>query len=154
MTVILILAALAIVLGFIEIFIVPGFGLAGIGAIVCALADAVIIYNTYGLAAAVWATLAAVVLLLAALWWLAHSKTLSRMALHSTISSTNATREQLSVKVGDTGKALTRLALVGNAEIGGKVVEVKSAGPFINPGTPVRVTQVSEANITVEPVMP
>lgn len=54
--------------------------------------------------------------------------------------------------MGDTGKALTRLALVGNAEINGLVVEVKSSGAFLNPGTPLRVIHVSEANITVEAI--
>lgn len=72
------------------------------------------------------------------------------MSLHARIDSTNATEAQLSVKVGDTGRALTRLALIGNAEINGKVVEVKSSGAFLNPGTAVRVVSVSEANITVE----
>ena len=36
--------------------------------------------------------------------------------------------------------------------IGGKTVEVKSSGAFINPGTPIRVVRVSEANITVEAI--
>ena len=53
------------------------------------------------------------------------------------------------MKVGAEGKALTRLALVGNAEINGKQVEVKSSGDFIDPGTPIVVTAVSEASITV-----
>ena len=83
------------------------------------------------------------------IWAVARSKTLDKIALHSTISSTNATSAQLEVKVGDKGVALTRLALVGNAEINGKSVEVKSAGAFINPGTPIRVKSVSEALITV-----
>lgn len=152
MTVIIILAALALVLGILEIFVLPGFGIAGIASIVCALADAVLIYHDYGFTAALLATAAGVALLLLALWWMAHSRTIDRMSLHSTISSTNATREQLSVRVGDEGRALTRLALVGNAEIGGKLVEVKSSGAFINPGTPVRVIAVSEANITVEAI--
>ena len=48
MTVIIILALLALLLGAAELFIIPGFGLAGIGAIICAIVDAFLIYNTYG----------------------------------------------------------------------------------------------------------
>ena len=51
--------------------------------------------------------------------------------------------------MGDKGKALTRLALIGNAEINGAVVEVKSSGEFLDPGTPVVVVRVLEALITV-----
>lgn len=149
---ILILAALALAFGILEIFVLPGFGIAGIGAIICALVDAILIYYTYGFATAAWCTLAGVALVLVALWWVAHSRTFDKLALHSTISSTNATDAQLSVKVGDEGTALTRLALVGNASFGDKVVEVKSAGAFINPGTSIRVVAVSEATITVEAV--
>ncbi len=152
MTIIIILAVLALVLGLLEVFIIPGFGMAGIGSIICAIIDAVLIYNTYGLGWACAAVVVALIVLGLMLYVVAHSRTFDRMSLHTSIDSTNATQEQLSVKVGDTGRALTRLALVGNAEIEGKQVEVKSAGEFINPGTPIRVTQVNEANITVEKI--
>lgn len=152
MTLILILAALALVLAFVEIVIVPGFGLAGMGAILCALIDVVIIYSEHGLLWAVVAIVVALAVLGLMLWWVSRSRTMDKMALHTSIDSTNATPEQLSVRVGDVGTALTRLALVGNAEIGGKTVEVKSSGAFINPGTPIRVVRVNEANITVEAI--
>lgn len=152
MTLILILAALALVLAFVEIVIVPGFGLAGMRAILCALIDVVIIYSEHGLLWAVVAIVAALAVLGLMLWWVSRSRTMDKMALHTSIDSTNATPEQLSVRVGDVGTALTRLALVGNAEIGGKTVEVKSSGAFINPGTPIRVVRVNEANITVEAI--
>ena len=152
MTLILILAALALVLAFVEIVIVPGFRLAGMGAILCALIDVVIIYSEHGLLWAVVAIVAALAVLGLMLWWVSRSRTMDKMALHTSIDSTNATPEQLSVRVGDVGTALTRLALVGNAEIGGKTVEVKSSGAFINPGTPIRVVRVNEANITVEAI--
>lgn len=152
MTVIIILAALALLLAVIEIFITPGFGLAGISSIVCALVCVVFIYNDYGLGWAVAAVAAALVVFGVVLGVLTRCKTLDKVSLHTSIDSTNATVAQLSVKLGDTGKALTRLALIGNAEINGKNVEVKSSGAFVNPGTPVRVVSVSEALIIVEPI--
>ena len=145
MTLIILLAVLALAFGLLEAFIIPGFGWAGISSIACAIADAVLVYNAYGLgwACAVIAIALAVLALL--LYFMAHSRTFDRMSLHASINSTNAT-----IRVGDTGQALTRLALVGNARINGKMVEVKSSGAFINPGTPVRVIQVCDAQVTVE----
>ena len=55
------------------------------------------------------------------------SKTLEKYSLHKSIDSTAATQDQLSVQPGDEGVAVTRLALIGNADIGGRLVEVKSA---------------------------
>lgn len=149
-TIIIILAALTLLLGILEIFFFPGFGLAGIGSVICALADIFFVYHAYGWWPAVGAVAIGLLLLGAMLWWVARSRTIERMALRSAITSTNATEAQLSVRVGDRGRALTRLALVGNADFDGKLVEVKSSGAFIDPGTPVRVVSVSEANVTVE----
>ncbi len=152
LTIILILAALCLILGLIEVMLVPGFGVAGISSVVCAIACAACIYNEYGLWPCAAAVVAGLVFLFIVLRWLSRSRTFDKMALHTSIDSTAPTAQQLAVKVGDEGKALTRLALVGNAEIGGQVVEVKSSGDFINPQTPVRVIAVSEAQITVEAI--
>lgn len=150
MTLIIILAALSLVLGLLEIFILPGFGFAGIGSIVCAVIDAILIYNAYGFSWACIAVVVAILLLVLMLYIVANSRTFDRMSLNTSIDSTNATTEQLSVKVGNEGRAITRLALVGNAEIEGKQVEVKSSGEFINSGTPIRVIKVDKAQIIVE----
>lgn len=150
MTLIIILAALSLVLGLLEIFILPGFGFAGIGSIVCAVVDAILIYNAYGFSWACIAVVVAILLLVLMLYIVANSRTFDRMSLNTSIDSTNATTEQLSVKVGNEGRAITRLALVGNAEIEGKQVEVKSSGEFINSGTPIRVIKIDKAQIIVE----
>lgn len=150
MTLIIILAALSLVLGLLEIFILPGFGFAGIGSIVCAVVDAILIYNAYGFSWACIVVVVAILLLVLMLYIVANSRTFDRMSLKTSIDSTNATTEQLSVKVGNEGRAITRLALVGNAEIEGKQVEVKSSGEFINSGTPIRVIKVDKAQIIVE----
>lgn len=149
---VILFALLALILGLLEIFILPGFGIAGIGAIACAVIDAVFIYDAYGLTWTIVAIVVTLLVLALVLYYVAHSKMVDKASLQATISSTNATTAQLSVRVGDKGKALTRLALVGNALIEGKTVEVKSSGAFIDAGTPVVVTHVSEALIVVETI--
>ena len=148
--IILILAVLALVLMAVEVFVVPGFGLFGIGSIICVAVADFYIYGEFGAWAAFLALAIFGVFAVLMMWWVGKSKTIDKVSLHSTIDSTNATQEQLSVKVGDEGIALTRLALIGNAEIMGKMVEVKSSGKFIEEGTPLVVTYVNEALILVE----
>lgn len=146
---ILILVLLALVLMAVEVLIVPGFGISGIAAIISALVAEVLIFEEYGMLAAALSLAGFALLTVVLLVWVARSKTIDKVSLHSSIDSTNATKEQLSVKVGDEGVALTRLALIGNAEIAGKTVEVKSAGNFIEEGTPLVVVAVSEALVLV-----
>lgn len=151
-TLIIVIAVLTLILGILEIFVIPGFGFSGISAILCALFDIALIYSEYGTVGAVIALTVTLIVFGLMIAWVARSKTFDKMALHTTIRSTNATPAQLSVQVGDEGKALTRLALVGNALINGHQVEVKSSGAFIQPQTPIRVVCVSEALITVESI--
>jgi len=151
LTVIIIVAVLAFVLGLLEVYVVPGFGVAGVCSALCALADILIIGYEYGPVSAVMALFVAIIVLGLMLWAVSRSKTLDRLSLDSAIESTNARAEQLSVRPGDEGRALTRLALIGNAEIDGKVVEVKSEGTFIDENTPVVVVSVNEALVIVRP---
>lgn len=148
--IILILAGVALLLYAIEALLVPGFGIAGAAATLCVLIADILVFYAYGATTAIFAVLLSAAAVLLFFWWLSRSKTLDRMSLHSTIDSTNATTAQLSVRPGDRGRALTRLALIGNAEIAGKTVEVKSSGEFIEEGTPVVVKSVREALILVE----
>ena len=97
-----------------------------------------------------WACAASIVACGLLGYWLMHSKTLEKYSLHKSIDSTAASAEQLSVRPGDEGVAITRLALIGNADIGGRTVEVKSADGFLDEGTPVVVVRVEDAQITVK----
>ena len=151
MTLIIIIAIVALLLALLEIFVIPGFGLAGIGSIVCAVTDVVLVYNAYGLWPAVGAIAVALAVLGLLLWWVARSKAVDRMALHATISSTNATEAQLSVRPGDEGVAVTRLALVGNARFAGDIRADKHTSALHAPATPVHAVCGSENLITVEP---
>lgn len=46
-------------------------------------------------------------------------------------------------------KSIDRLALIGNAEINGRIIEVKSADGFLNEHTPIVVERVMEGIIMV-----
>lgn len=148
--IIIILVILAILLYAVEVFLVPGIGFAGIAATACVVVANVMVYINYDTTTAVIALLASIAVVLLLFYLLSHSRVLDRAALKANIDSTNATAAQLSVRVGDKGKALTRLALIGNARIEGKDVEVKSDGAFIDEGTPVVVTAVQDALILVK----
>ena len=54
-----------------------------------------------------------------------------------------------SVKVGDIGVTTTRLALVGYADMDGKIVEVTSCDGFLSAKTPVVVERITDGTIYV-----
>ena len=80
------------------------------------------------------------------------SKALDKVALTEDVASTVDRTIAAKVQVGDKGFAVTRLALIGNADINGHVVEVRSASGFLNEKTPIEVTRVSDNEIIVQEI--
>lgn len=133
-----------------EIFIIPGTSLAGIVSAVCLIGANVLVFDSYGLSTGIIVLAASLIVCLVAGIWMLRSKALDRISLKRTIDSTAATEEQLSVKVGDRGIALTRLALIGNADFDGKIVQVQSADGFLDEKTPVVITRVIDGQVWVK----
>lgn len=127
-----------------------GTGVAGIAAICCLVGANYFTFVWFGLTTGLWLSAASLVACILVGYWMLRSKTLEKYSLHKSIDSTAATQDQLSVQPGDEGVAVTRLALIGNADIGGRLVEVKSADGFLDEGTPVIVVRVEDAQITVK----
>lgn len=148
-TLIIILAIVSVLLFAVEIFITPGIGAAGITGTICVVVANALTFVYYGTQTGfivLGVTLLVVCLTCYALY---KSRALERSALHAQIKSTAATAAQLSVVPGEKGIATTRLALIGNAMIDNKPVEVKSVDGFIEEGTPIEVTSVNDALILV-----
>lgn len=133
-----------------EIFIIPGTSLAGIVSAACLIGANVLVFDSYGLSAGIIVLAASLIVCLVAGIWMLRSKALDHISLKRTIDSTAATEEQLSVKVGDRGIALTRLALIGNADFDGKIVQVQSADGFLDEKTPVVITRVIDGQVWVK----
>lgn len=147
--IIAVLVIIATILFLVELFVVPGISIAGI------LAGGCIIYANYYAFANLGATGGFVTLLVSAvacigsLVWFMRSKTLDRLSLKTDITGTVDRTAEQSVKVGDTGLTTTRLALVGQADIAGHLVEVNSADGLLDEKTPVVVTRITNGTIFV-----
>lgn len=133
-----------------EIFIIPGTSLAGIAAAASLIGANYLVFDNFGLSIGFTVLAASLIVCLLAGFWMLRSKTLDKISLKRTIDSTAATAEQLSVKTGDCGIAITRLALIGNADFNGKIVQVQSADGFIDEQTPVIICRVIEGQVWVK----
>ena len=132
------------------VFFMPGTSLAGIVSAACLIGANVLVFDGYGLSAGIIVLASSLIICLLAGIWMLRSKALDRISLKRTIDSTAATEEQLSVKVGDRGIAQTRLALIGNADFDGKIVQVQSADGFLDEKTPIVVTRVIDGQVWVK----
>ena len=140
----------AVLLFLIELFIIPGISIAGFLAGGC-----IIFAHFYGFAhlgtTGGFITLGiSAIACTGSLFLFMRSKTLDKVALKMNITSKVDRTAEEKIKVGDTGIAITRLALFGNADIEGHIVEVKSMDGFLNEKTPVVVSRIADGIIMVE----
>ena len=143
------LMGIAIGLLILEIFLLPGITVAGIGGALFALGGLVYAYSisvlvgnmTLGISIIVFAMIFA---------WLLRSKSFNRVALKTEASSKLTSSRELGITPGDIGVTLSRLALIGKAKIKGITVEAKSLDELIEENTPIRVLRVDGYNVIVE----
>ena len=132
-----------------EIFLIPGFGVAGIGGLTALFAS---IYLTFGEETLYVASLAVVLIvagLLLALKLLPRTRTGRALVLESAIAAEAPPEEKLKPLEGALGKALTPLRPAGVAQFGERKVDVVAEGEFIEKGSTVRVVRVEGVRVVV-----
>ena len=155
----------------IEVFVLPGFGIAGITALVVIAAGLVLSFQGFVLPdpALPWegrlmvrnfglvmgsfigALLISFFLIRFVLPRL--SAVVKGPYLSATLSDSHAdSREALQVASGETGVALTQLRPSGKIRIGDRKIDAITRGEFIDPGTPVRVAEVSQNHVIVRKI--
>lgn len=143
----LILAGLLLFI--VEVFLIPGTSIAGIASAICLLYANYYAFDALGTTAG-FVTLAATALGSVAITvWFMHSKTVDKLSLKKTLDYKMNPLKGLDIRVGDEGVAVTRLALIGNAEINGHVIEVRSADGLIDEKTSVYVERIIEGSVIV-----
>lgn len=146
------LVLFATVLLVVEVMLIPGFGFTGLlgaASMIGAVSYSFFMIGSF----AGWITLlVACVICVVLFLWALYGKSLDRVALKKEIVSTVKENEINNFRVGDNGVARTRLALVGEAEINGLIVEVKSESGFVDEGEMVEVVRVSGDSVFVKVV--
>ena len=151
-----------------EIFVLPGFGVLGLGggvlliaSLVLASQSIVLPANDYQIRQLQWSLLgilgAAVgVSLMGVLLrrWLPSAPVLRNVLLvPPTAADDGFEEERLDELIGLEGTTTTRLAPAGKARIAGRLHEVTSDGSLVEPGRPVRVVEVRGGRVLVKPVL-
>ena len=132
MLIIAFLMVVAIVLILLEIFMLPGITVAGVGGFLFAAGG---LFYAYSVSTPIGnVTLAVSSLVFAA----------------SFIDSKLVSSRDLGIVPGDEGLTLSRLAPIGKARINGITVEAKSMDELIDENTPVEVIRVDGYNVIVK----
>jgi len=150
--IIIFLIILGIVLLLIEVTILPGITVAGVGSFLVLVYSVYLAFTTYGSLIG-FLTLAFVLIVAPLLVYkLFKSKTGESMVLNTVLPGFANEINPEKVKVGDIGVTIGRLAPMGKIKVNDEVVEVRSTGTFVNPGERVKIISIEKSLVTVEPL--
>lgn len=148
---ILIFLGLALIM--VEIFLLPGITIAGIGGGVILVGGIVYAFLYIGENAGYAKIAASAILGVGSFVFLIKSKTLDHIALKTDITSKVDQSDRELIKVGDQGVTLSRINPIGKAEFKNElVIEVKSfTGEFIDTEVEIEVVKTDSSSILIQP---
>lgn len=150
--VIILLIVFSIVLLLIEFLVIPGITIAGVGGLALIVTSIYTTYTSYGSATGNVVLIVTFLLVLATTIFALRSKTWRKVMLNTAVDGKAAESFDDKLKPGDHGKAVTRLAPMGNAMFGDIITEVKTMGEFVDAGTEVEIIKVHNKEIVVKPL--
>ena len=149
--IIIIFMAVAIFLFLLEIFLLPGITIAGIGGGLFAIGGIIYAYSV-GTVTGHITLVGSIALFVGFFFWLLRAKSFQRIALKTNVDSTLTSTRDMGLQTGDKGISLSRLAPIGKARFGNTTVEAKTQGDFIDEQTPVVIVRIEGYNVVVDPI--
>jgi membrane-bound ClpP family serine protease len=146
--IVLVLCIIGILLVLVEIFLIPGLTITGIGGAVFSIGGIFYAFRYLGTTAGIITLLLMGAIIGIAFVYLVKSKALDKIALKTDINSTVAS-ELPAISEGDTGISVSRLNPMGKVRVNNITMEAKTFGEFIDENTTITVVKVSPAQLIV-----
>lgn len=142
------LLAIGMVLCFAEVALLPGFGAAGIGSILCLAGGVGLAWTQFGAPWGMGALLLAGAAAIAIIVIAPRTKAGRELVLQTAITEQQVADDYASLR-GRVGLAITPLRPSGAAEIEGKRVDVVTDGVFVDAGQSIEVVSVEGTRVVV-----
>lgn len=150
-SIILVILAIGLILTVLEIFFIPGTTLVGILGMVFSISGVVITFRYFGPEVGWYVVMATTLVKIGVLYWSFHVNAWSKFSLKSSMKSKVNEGITDGLLVGATGRAVSTLRPSGKAEFNERQFEVRTAGPYVENGTQIRITGIILNQIIVEP---
>jgi membrane-bound ClpP family serine protease len=144
------LILLGVLLILIEMLIIPGITVAGIAGVILIAGSIFLGYKYHGVSTGNYILLSTGVSLMLLIVLALKLKTWRRFGLNTTIDSSVGKIDTESIRAGDEGITVSRLAPIGKARIGDKLYEVRSDGGYVDAHSNIVITRISDNKIFVE----
>lgn len=149
--VIVLLLFVGILLCLLEVLVIPGVTVAGIGGFIAMAVGIYFSYEEFGLMAGHLILLLVVAINVIIIVYSLKSKTWNKLMLNSKVDSA-VDSDIAKLSIGQTGKCITRLAPMGKILVGQYEVEGQSIGGLINEKTEVEIVKIENTKIIVKQI--
>lgn len=147
--IVLMLILIGLVLVLLEFLVFPGVNVAGILGFACIVAGVWFGYSFYEPLVGHLILGGTLLLCGAATWYALRSSTWKRLSLDTAIDASVETVSD-SIRIGDAGNTVGRLAPMGNVRVGDVLTEAESISGYIDAGQTVEVVKVLKNKIIVK----
>jgi len=137
-----------------ELFVIPGFGVAGVVGGASVVIGVVFAWARFGPIWGMGLTLGSLAMLGLGIFVLFRTRAGKHLLLETSLADAKAVPDDVRSLVGSFGVAVTPLRPAGSADILGDRKDVETDGEFIDKGTPVRVVGVRLGRVVVEAAHP
>ncbi|MFH1777313.1 MAG: NfeD family protein [Candidatus Omnitrophota bacterium] len=152
---ILLLIAVGVIFLLLEVFIIPGFGFAGVIGTVCLGIAIYLSFTTLSLWPAIGVTAGSIMLVILTVKIFQKSSSWQEMRLKKTLKKEDGFQsvdKNLNYLLGKTGKTLASLHPTGVASIAGEKIDVITEGEFIDKDQLIEVIRVEGSKVSVREV--
>ena len=150
LTAIILFIVLGVVLMLLEILVIPGTTIAGIGAIVLLGLGVYFSYTNYGITAGNSVLGGTILFLLISLFFALRPGTWKRFMLNSAVDSQVNTIET-EIKVGDIGITVSRLNPMGKVLFNNEYYEARAINEMIDQNSEIIITKIMGNTLIVKP---
>ena len=152
MTIVLIIVLIVIGLSLmvVEVVVLPGITVAGIGGLLLIGCSVFLTFKWFGNTFGMIALIASGILFIIFMIYALRANTWNRLSLHSEIDGRVNVVDTNDIKTGDRGMTVSRLAPIGKILIHDKIMEGKSEFGLIDENREIEVVHVSESTIIVQ----
>ena len=152
LTAIILLIVLGFFLFLVEFLLVPGVTIAGIAGFILVVGGIYFAYDSLGTSTGHYVLGGTVVLSFLTIYFSLRSRTWKKLMLDSSIEGKVSSYTEDKVHIGDEGLAVTRLNPMGKVLINDEFLEAKSNGPYIEQQKKIKVINIRDFRVIVEPI--
>lgn len=134
----------------VELVLLPGVSVGALLTLVCYGSALYLAFTNFGTTVGLIVLASILMLSIVAIIFSLRAKTWRRLSLNEEVTSSSMPSPEQSVKIGDIGRALSRLAPMGKVEFAGQIFEAKSLDSYIDARSMVEVVGFENFNVIVK----